>query len=433
MSRWLKPSRIVGSLVVILTTAVLSSCAREASDPTSPTISTVTVHAKGGGNGGGGGGDAPTVTAADPSSLPKGIVNVNLEITGSGFTSSSEVSFEIDGVETGEIVTNGVSFVDETQLIANVDVTEEALETLYDIAVRNGPKKKGVGIDLLKVTAPLPADPAIVFKITGTTDQIRVVDATGANETTIWETEWMFSPAISPDGSKIVFRDVVADGLYTLDLSVDEAGKPFADNLTLVWSDGAGVAPEWSPDGTEIVSSGGSPNAIWVTAADGSGIEMIYPAPADRRVAWPTWNPSGDQIAFIERDFISEEGIYEGNPALVVIDRSDGSVAEWQALGDLAKPAFPSWQRTPGGSLVALHATPPAKKRKDRKPHIYIVDVLGDAPPQQIAEGSGPTWSPDDSELAFIEGQTGKLVAYDRATGAVRTIVSNGGAPDWRR
>lgn len=241
------------------------------------------------------------------------------------------------------------------------------------------------------------------------------MDATGANETTIWETEWNNTPAISPDGSKIVFRDVVADGLYTLDLSIDEAGRPFADNRT------------------EIVSSGGSPNAIWVTAADGSGIEMIYPAPADRRVAWPTWNPAGDQIAFIEWDFMPQEEVYQGNPRLVVIDRSDGSVTALRTLGELPHAAFPSWQRTPGGSLVAFHATPTAQKRKDRKPHIYIVDVFGDAPPQQITDGSSPTWSPDDSELAFIEGQTGKIVAYDRATGAVRTIVTNGGTPDWRR
>ncbi|MDX1744957.1 MAG: hypothetical protein R3324_03370, partial [Halobacteriales archaeon] len=74
-----------------------------------------------------------------------------LTVRGSGFGSGAELSFELDGVASDQITVNAVTVIDESTLIANVDVSAAATETFFDVAVTDGPKKRGVGIDLLKI------------------------------------------------------------------------------------------------------------------------------------------------------------------------------------------------------------------------------------------------------------------------------------------
>ena len=433
MTRQHRPGPTALRTLPLLIVVGLASCSPDAMDVTTPIITSVVASGRGGGGGGGG---KPSVTGANPSSVPKGMVNVDLEITGTGFTSSSTVAFELDGSSTDAISTNSVVFLDETRLIANVDVSEEALETFYDIAVRNGPKKKGVGIDLLLVSSPTPADPAIAFVVRGTLNELRVVDASGAHETTIWQSSYagFAIPTWSPDGSKILIKDF---DLITLDVSVVD-GIPVASNPVVLpdLPNTTSAAPDWAPDGSEIAffgTEGTSTYGIWVMASDGSGANRIYTAPAGTRVRYPTWSPDGSQIAFIQRNLDPEGRGDDYHPVLTVINRTGGTVAASRAFTEFGNVLFPTWQRTAGGTLLAIEARAAARKARDRKYHVYIVDPFTGGAPDLIDEGGHPTWSSDDSEVAFISSN-GKLVAFNRATGATRTVSnSNAHGPDWMR
>jgi hypothetical protein len=138
------------TLLAIMCVASLGlwACSFESTDPVG--LDTP-AFAKGGKGGGGADGSDPEVTAAEPDSLPRGAVGVALQIVGAGFTTGSSVSFELDGVETDLVSASEVTYISETLLVATVDVSSDAQQLQYDVAVANGPKKKGVGIDLLKV------------------------------------------------------------------------------------------------------------------------------------------------------------------------------------------------------------------------------------------------------------------------------------------
>ncbi|MDX1745801.1 MAG: hypothetical protein R3324_07680, partial [Halobacteriales archaeon] len=145
------PKRSPLALIAAASAIALSvwACSPEAPTPTEPDVTA--SFARGGNGGGGGGGSSITVTSTEPAELPKNTQGVGLTVRGSGFGSGAELSFEIDAVASDQITVNAVTVVDESTLIANVNVSAAATETFFDVAVTDGPKKRGVGIDLLKI------------------------------------------------------------------------------------------------------------------------------------------------------------------------------------------------------------------------------------------------------------------------------------------
>ncbi len=57
------------------------------------------------------------------------------------------------------------------------------------------------------------------------------------------------------------------------------------------------------------------------------------------------------------------------------------------------------------------------------------------ATPVQLINGRDPTWSADDSKIAFFSGahNTSGVYVLTFATGAIRLLAQGGGQPDWRR
>src|SRR5262249_20197042 len=105
-------------------------------------------------------------------------------------------------------------------------------------------------------------------------------------------------PTWSPDGSRIAFAQ---GGIYSIDRS--------GGTLTLLVPLANGAIPEglaWSPDGTKLafgmfVPIPGSLFAqrdIMVASADGTGsvVDLTNSTATDE--GWPSWSPTGQQIAF---------------------------------------------------------------------------------------------------------------------------------------
>ncbi len=102
--------------------------------------------AKGGPSGGG----EPVVDAADPSEAPQD-TTLDVRVLGSNFDRGSSVEFLLDEQPTAHIRTNGTTYRNSRELIANITVSQDAVTSAYDIAVTTSGGKKGIGIEKFTV------------------------------------------------------------------------------------------------------------------------------------------------------------------------------------------------------------------------------------------------------------------------------------------
>ncbi len=187
-------------------------------------------------------------------------------------------------------------------------------------------------------------------------------------------------PAFSPDGSRIAFT----------------RGSPSTSDVYLVGSDGAGEtrlteldgfenSPTWSADGTRIafvwghdaVNGFGETGALWAIDADGSNRVLLL----DARVGYPAWSPDGTRIALELRD----------DHHIGVLDLATGAVT------DLGAGYVPKW--SPDGTRMAfIRATGDAFD-------IYVMRADGTGVVQlthDAAFDTFPIWSPDGDTILFL-------------------------------
>jgi TolB protein len=122
------------------------------------------------------------------------------------------------------------------------------------------------------------------------------MNADGSNQTRLTNNASDdYSPAWSPDGSKIAFHSV-PPGTDSSDIWVMNADGSNQTNLTNSASED--YSPAWSPDGSKIAfTSVHSGNAdIWVMNADGSNQTNLTNSASDDYS--PAWSPDGGKIAF---------------------------------------------------------------------------------------------------------------------------------------
>jgi Tol biopolymer transport system component len=177
--------------------------------------------------------------------------------------------------------------------------------------------------------------------------------------------------------------------------------------------------PQWSPLGDEI-AVGGELGLFVVDAVSGTA-QVVYTPPAGRFVRSSAWSPDGSQLAF-------EEHIVPGYPADPVIKILDlttnpPTVTRTLLQGQFALIHEMDWARTQDTLAFTGDGV------------IYTLNLsLASPVPAFLIEGRSPSWSPDDTKLAFEGGspQPG-LKILTLATGAVKRIVGGGGSPDWRR
>jgi Tol biopolymer transport system component len=188
-----------------------------------------------------------------------------------------------------------------------------------------------------------------------------------------------FSPAWSPDGTKIAFSRFTSSRFQIFVMNSDGTGA-----TQLTFGDSAATGAAWSPDGRRIAFTRCVASCdVYVMNADGRGVGRLTfgDPPGDDS---PTWSPDGHSIAFADID-----GIF-------AIAAGGGA---WSRLTDgPADDANPAW--SPGGSEIAFDGS-----RGLFNGDIYVVSATGKGMRQLTDSApidSHPAWSPDGQSLAFM-------------------------------
>ncbi|HET6805304.1 MAG TPA: hypothetical protein VFH59_07695 [Frateuria sp.] len=217
-------------------------------------------------------------------------------------------------------------------------------------------------------------------------------------------------PAWSPDGSRIAFEALGADG---------------NTDLWLVHPDGSGAIQlthgldnkqaAWSPDGRQIAytSNAGGTNDIWIMDADGQHAQRLTSLPGEED--HPSFSPAGDRVVFSETDpsdFTANLQIVASMPGAVPQPLTNRGFHDWN----------PSW-----GPLGIAFASD-----RDATEGYAIMKVQPD--------GSGlsdvgsvraldPVWT-GDGRLVFtdeinVAPALAAVSLYDPSTGLRQRIVRN--------
>jgi TolB protein len=300
------------------------------------------------------------------------------------------------------------------------------------------PGKRYVGdVDQIRTIAHWWAD-EVVYKLTagasrgiastkiayvskrGTAKEIYVMDYDGYNQHAFTHNGALnLFPNWAPDNSKLTFVSFRTGppeiNIYSY---VDGSRLPFP-----LFNTNAGT-PAISPDGTEIVFSLRTPRGdtdLFISKLDGSGRRNITNNPAIDTS--PTWSPSGRQIAFTSDR--------QGGTNQIYICDADGSNVR-RIIKEGGDADTPTW--SPDGRWLAFQWKPRLSSSYD----LFIADVATGAI-RQLTSDSGsnesPSWAPDGRHLAFQSNRTGTEQVYimllDGSEPRRLTAQSSNFSPAW--
>jgi Tol biopolymer transport system component len=234
---------------------------------------------------------------------------------------------------------------------------------------------------------------------------IFTIDVNGSNERRLTDNDTFdLNPVWSPDGTKIAFSRYERGSCvnYECDYDIFTMNADGTGQVNLTHNDEANFAPDWSPDGKQIVFSSTKDSCcvgeLFRMNADGSGVEQLTFYSSTR--AWsyslePGWSPDGEKIAFAASNYsIGILDLVTGDVVRVADDGAYKELPDWQPLPRppdcSALAASRPVLTNPNHRLVAM--TLDGASDPDGDPVTITIDgVTQDEP----VEGRGDSTSPD--------------------------------------
>jgi WD40 repeat protein len=211
-------------------------------------------------------------------------------------------------------------------------------------------------------------------------------------------------PAISPDGSKIVYCSL-QETQYSQIFVMNPDGS--AQKRITNFREGDACGPVWSRDGKKIlfhafaVMSPPRNPEIWVMDADGSNQKKLIDHGLD-----PVWSPDNRLIAFASN---REGGVFQ----IYSMNADGGNIK--RLTKDKGEASNPAW--APDGQAIAYSAATDGDRRG-----LFLVSKDG-SESHRLAFSKHqdfcfPVWSPDGTYLAFTSltrvGAQGIMIGEER-------------------
>ncbi len=200
-------------------------------------------------------------------------------------------------------------------------------------------------------------------------------------------------PAVSPDGTKILFTSARA-APDPADLYVMNAD---GSNVTRLTTEGFNRHGVWSRDGSRIAftSNRDGNDEVYVMNADGSVQVNLTKHAAQDMV--PHWSPDGTRIVF--------QSDRDGNNEIYVMNRNGSNLIN--LTNPPAADELPRW--SPDGSRILFITN------RDGNYELYLMDPDGSNlvnVTNHPAYDAWGDWSPDGSRIAFESNRGGNLEIY---------------------
>jgi len=253
----------------------------------------------------------------------------------------------------------------------------------------------------------------------------------GAQETPVNLTNdtfgYSYSPAWSPDGTKIAFVSSSSSsslspsppGFYHIYVMNADGTNP----VRLTGGIYRDLDPDWSPDGTKIAFISGNDFTaydIYVMNADGTNPVRLTQSPG---YPAPRWSPDGTKIAFYSRS--APDG-----PDDIYVMNADGTnpVRLTQSYG-YGYGGVSSHEWSPDGTRIAFVSH--ARRGSDiYASHIHVMNADGTNPvrlTQSPDRDRSPTWSPDGTKIAFVRDEDDDIYVISSSSGfPVPTLTEHG-------
>jgi Tol biopolymer transport system component len=228
----------------------------------------------------------------------------------------------------------------------------------------------------------------------GGNPEIYVMNSNGSNQTRLTTTAVPeFTPAWSPDGTKIVFVSRIDDEHLNeiFIMNADGSGR-----LQLTDNSASDSSPVWSPDGTRIAFTSTRDHGageIYVMNANGTGQTRITTNTAFD--SEPYWSPAGDQLAFAS----TRDGNYE-----IYRMSADGLGTATRLTTNPAEDRNPTW--SPDGTKIAFVSD----RISVSNPELYVMNAADGGNQTRITTNTvidnDPSWHPVLRSLIISEFRT---------------------------
>jgi TolB protein len=239
-------------------------------------------------------------------------------------------------------------------------------------------------------------------------------DGSGQQQLLPPSTSSFYSPAWSPDGTKIAF---------TKDKAIWVMNANGTNQVKIIDVPGGTDRPAWSPDGTKLVfskyidpSDGSKGINLYIVNADGTGLrQLTNNASTTATDGKPTWSPDGTKIAFVR--YPTATGA-TAIPKIYVINVDGSGVRQLSDNDSNNYDVDPDW--SPDGSKIVFERD---YQGYDFQATVVIMNADG-SNVNSLFPGNDPAWSPDGTKIVYT-GLTNNAIYIINPDGTGQTLVAN--------